>query len=214
MAHLSQRFCRLLQNISVHFTATAPTLWQTLQTAYQEPHRHYHTQQHLSECLQLFDTYHYLAKNPLAVEFALWFHDAVYQPQRFDNEQQSAIWAVTVLEQAEIAAPFIQQVYTLIMATAHQQAPQTEDEKLLIDIDLGILAAVPARFAQYQQQIRAEYEWVAEAIYQEKRNQVLTHLYNNGDIFYHADIKTALESSARINLQQNLNIGCTSNTTN
>ncbi len=204
MVHLSKRFCRLLQNISVNFTATAPALWQALQAAYQEPHRHYHTQQHLFECLQLFDTYHYLAKNPLAVEFALWFHDAVYQPQRFDNEQQSAIWAVTVLEQAEIAAPFIQQVYALIMATNHQQPPQTEDEKLLVDIDLGILAAAPARFAQYQQQIRAEYEWVAEMIYQEKRRQVLTHLYNNGDIFHHADIKTSLESSAQINLQQTI----------
>ena len=197
-----QQFYALLEELSVNLIITAPTLWHDLQTAYQQPHRHYHTLQHIAECLQLFDNYRHLAEQPLAVEFALWFHDAVYLPQRTENEQQSAIWATNVLQQGQVTAAITQQVYDLIIATTHHQPPQTNDEKLLVDIDLAILAAAPARFAEYQQQIRAEYAWVAENIYQQKRKEILIRLYNGGDIYHHPEIKVALELSACTNLQQ------------
>lgn len=196
-----QRFYRLLKNLSDNLTVSAATIWQGLQTAYQQPQRKYHTQQHISECLQLFDNYQHLAEQPEAVEFAIWFHDAIYQPQRADNEKQSADWAANVLKQAQITAALTQQIYDLIMATAHNQPPQTNDEKLLVDIDLAILAASPARFAEYQHQIRAEYAWVAENAYQQKRSEVLIRLYNNGDIYHHPEIKAALEPLACANLQ-------------
>lgn len=201
-----QRFCRLLSAVSGTLSATAPMIWQTLQTAYQQPHRYYHTAQHIGECLQLFDRYRHLAEQPLAVEFALWFHDAIYQPQRPDNEQQSAAWTVEVLRQAQVAKTVQQQVSALILATAHQQPPKTNDEALMLDIDLAILASAPDRFAEYQQQIRAEYAWVAEQIYQQKRQEILTRLYNHGNIYHHAEIKAALECPARMNLQHALTL--------
>jgi predicted metal-dependent HD superfamily phosphohydrolase len=196
-----QRFYHLLEKLSATLTETAPLIWQNLQTAYQQPQRKYHTQQHISECLQLFATCQLLATQPLAVEFALWFHDVVYDPHRNDNEQQSAVWASKVLQQGQVTETVTQQIYELIMATAHSQPPQTNDEKLLVDIDLAILAAAPARFAQYQQQIRAEYAWVAEPVYQQKRRQILTRLYNGGDIYHHPELKAALEASACANLR-------------
>jgi predicted metal-dependent HD superfamily phosphohydrolase len=197
-----QRFYHLLARLSAALSTNASLIWDDLQKAYQQPHRKYHTFQHINESLQLFDHYHHLAEQPLAVEFALWFHDTVYQPQESDNEQQSAIWATNILKQGQVSTILTQQIYDLIMATAHQQPAKTNDEKLLVDIDLAILAASPTRFAEYQQQIRAEYAWVAEAVYQQKRGEILTRLYNDGNIYHHPEIKAALETAARINLQQ------------
>ena len=61
-----------------------------LLAAYAEPQRHYHSTQHLAECLHGFETVRHLAQRPAEVALALWFHDAVYDVQRHDNEAQSA----------------------------------------------------------------------------------------------------------------------------
>lgn len=61
-----------------------------LLAAYAARGRHYHTQQHLAECLDLFDQVAHLAAHPGAAAIALWFHDAVYVPQARDNEARSA----------------------------------------------------------------------------------------------------------------------------
>src|SRR5262245_28096498 len=68
-------------------------LLEELTRRYSEPHRAYHTLQHLAEA---FDT---LAACGDRVErwdevlFALWFHDAIYDTRRHDNEERSADWA-------------------------------------------------------------------------------------------------------------------------
>ena len=68
----------------------AADLQQRLLTAWAEPQRHYHTLQHLSECLTHFETTHALAERPGEVAIALWFHDAIYDLKDKDNEQRSA----------------------------------------------------------------------------------------------------------------------------
>ena len=69
----------------------APAEWyERLRNAYTEPQRYYHTQQHIAECLREFDQARHFARQPAAAELALWFHDAVYDPSRGDNEEQSA----------------------------------------------------------------------------------------------------------------------------
>src|SRR5690242_9270349 len=64
--------------------------YEHLSAAYGAPQRHYHNQQHIAECLAEFDSARHLALEPAAVELALWFHDAVYNPKASDNEEQSA----------------------------------------------------------------------------------------------------------------------------
>lgn len=74
-------------------SATDESLYLQLVACYSEPHRHYHTVQHLTECLALLEAVEDQADRPAEVAIALWFHDAVYQPKRHDNEQKSADWA-------------------------------------------------------------------------------------------------------------------------
>ena len=57
---------------------------------YSEKQRAYHTLQHLYECLVLLDLIRADLKDAHAVELAIWFHDAVYDPQAKDNELKSA----------------------------------------------------------------------------------------------------------------------------
>ncbi|MDF0678595.1 MAG: hypothetical protein P0107_06055 [Nitrosomonas sp.] len=75
-------------------------LFNRLITAYDEPHRRYHSVQHLKECIAHFSDVLDLAFHPGEVEIALWFHDAIYDPRNKDNERRSAEWADQALHQA------------------------------------------------------------------------------------------------------------------
>src|SRR5215207_157618 len=70
-----------------------PAVFDELVARYSEPHRKYHTLQHLAECLAHFEAVRDLAEQPAEVEMALWFHDAIYDTQRHDNEEKSADWS-------------------------------------------------------------------------------------------------------------------------
>ena len=111
-------------------------LFGQLLAAWNEPQHHYHTQQHLHECLSQFELLRAAADHPAEIELALWFHDAVYDVQASDNEARSADWARSAMQAAAVGSEVIDRVSALILATCHQAEPQTSDEQLLLDIDL------------------------------------------------------------------------------
>lgn len=175
-------------------------LMQRLLTAWAEPQRHYHTTQHLRECLSLLEPALDLALHPGEVELALWFHDAVYDPKGKDNEARSADWACQALAQAGADAAVQQRVRALIMATCHDAEPVDADARLLVDIDLAILGAAPARFAEYEAQVRAEYRWVPSWLYRRKRNEVLAGFLKRPAIYGTERFRERFEGRARENL--------------
>ena len=77
-----------------------PALLDRLLASHAAPGRHYHTLQHLSECLTLFADVAHLAERPGEAAIALWFHDAIYVPRAPDNEARSAVWAAEALRAA------------------------------------------------------------------------------------------------------------------
>lgn len=179
-------------------------LREQLWAAYAKPQRRYHTQQHLLECLQLLEAVRHLTPEAAAITLALWFHDAIYELQGHDNEARSAAWAAQALREAGAPPERAEQVQRLVLATRHQALPQAEDEAWLVDIDLAILGAAPARFAEYEAQIRAEYAFVPEARFRAKRAEVLRGFLDRPFIYSSAHFRSELEARARANLRQAL----------
>ena len=185
--------------------AAAPAaLYEQLIARYAEPHRHYHTGQHLDECFAYFAEIGGLAAHPAEVELALWFHDAIYEPRRGDNEARSADWARQAALQAGINGEAAQRVYALVMATRHDAVPGGRDEEVLVDIDLSILGAPPARFDEYERQVRAEYGWVPEFLYRRKRREILEAFVARAAIYATAPMQARLEAAARANLARSI----------
>lgn len=178
-----------------------PGLYEQLLQAYSEPQRHYHTLQHLTECLQLCRNSAHLAQHAGEIDMALWFHDAVYDVHAHDNEARSADWAVTALQAAGVSSEIQTRVHALIMVTEHTAAPLAGDAALLVDIDLAILGDTPARFAEYEQQIRQEYAWVPQDVFMEKRHAVLQGFLGRPQIYSTAFFQQQREAQARSNVQ-------------
>jgi hypothetical protein len=132
--------------------ARAPAgLFEALAARYAEPHRAYHTLQHLQECFAALDPVAGEAEHLAEVRLALWFHDAIYDTHAHDNEEASARWASDSLAEGGADRAAAERVRALILATKHDALPAAGDAQLLVDIDLSILGASDARFVEYEE---------------------------------------------------------------
>ena len=179
-----------------------------LMTAWSEPHRHYHDQRHLRECLALWMRWREHSERPGEVAIALWFHDAIYDPRDGSNELNSAAWVARSLTRASADSDTVQRVHDLVMATQHGATPETApaapgsslDAQLLVDIDLSILGSPAERFGRYDQDVCKEYAWVTGFRYQEARAQVLQSFLDRPRLYHGGHAVALLEAQARINL--------------
>ncbi|MBN8418089.1 MAG: N-methyl-D-aspartate receptor NMDAR2C subunit [Verrucomicrobia bacterium] len=191
------RFETLWRRLSLRGDAS---VWHArLLECYAEPQRAYHTLQHLEECLLILDDAKAagLIAKPDLIEMALWFHDAVYDPQGDENEELSAQMAVEALGDH----PAVQEVARLILLTKSHQPGGGPDDAWIIDIDLAIFAQPMERVMEYERQIRAEYAWVPQAVYAEKRAEILRGFMEREHIYLTAWARERFESLARANLQ-------------
>jgi len=183
----------------------APARWyERLTAAYAEPRRYYHNQQHIADCLTEFDQARHLALQSAAVEFALWFHDAVYDPKAGDNEEQSAALAQRCLAEAGTSGSLAAAVARFVMATKSHDAGADSDAGLVVDVDLSILGQGESRFCQYEQQIRQEYAWVPQAVFASKRAEMLRRFLARDRIFATEWFRNKYERQARQNLEVSL----------
>lgn len=175
--------------------APAPHPVDELLARYDEPHRAYHTRAHLAECLARLDAARARAARPAEAECALWYHDAVYDPRAADNEARSADLAAAAMARAGMAPAAVARVRALVMATRHEappaagapgdgeDAPAAIDAALVVDADLGILAADAARFAEYERAVRVEYAWVPPELFRARRAAILETFLRRPRIF-------------------------------
>jgi predicted metal-dependent HD superfamily phosphohydrolase len=181
-----------------------PDLFAELERRYGEAQRRYHTLRHLQECFAALDDMRPAGGDTTAIELALWFHDAIYDVHRHDNEEQSAAWAASCLERAGVPRPTVDKVTALILATRHHAAGADPEACLLVDADLAILGAAPPRFREYERQIRAEYAHVPDDVFAHKRREILEDFLRRPALFATPAGRTRYEAQARINLSEAL----------
>jgi predicted metal-dependent HD superfamily phosphohydrolase len=184
---------------SLHLPADTHTC-AALIAAYGEPHRHYHTAQHIDQCLAELDLARPRAADPAEVEMALWFHDAVYDTHRTDNEQQSAAWAQRFLTTQGLEPARVQRIVEHILATRHTGIAGMADSQLTVDADLAILGAPADRYRDFESNVRKEYSWVPEPVFRDRRAEILQSFLDRPGIYHTAFFRERHEAAARANL--------------
>jgi predicted metal-dependent HD superfamily phosphohydrolase len=173
---------------------------QRLIERYREPHRHYHTLEHIENGLKTYRELHNGFRLS-GISFYAWvYHDAVYDSTASDNERQSAIvWMRDALllgftvDEAEKGVP-------LILATD----PSVEPISVLNDIDLAELGAEPERFHQNTFNIRKEYDWVSEEQWRTGRTAILRQFLQRPQLYITRAFQEKFTAQAIENLKSAL----------
>ncbi|MFY0407679.1 hypothetical protein [Solicola sp. PLA-1-18] len=175
------------------------TSWQLeLGRRWTEPHRRHHGIDHLREVLDALDV---LASDGLVFDRSLagdaaWFHDAIYDVRRDDNEERSASLARRL-----IGGDRGDRVADLVLVTkAHVLPPDDAEAVALSDADLAILGASPERYHEYAEDIRAEYAHVPLETFEERRARILEDLLDHPSLYASAQGRDRWEAAARENL--------------
>lgn len=186
-------------------TGPGDTLFGKLFEHYSEKGRAYHNLSHIKALLDISTTCKADIENYYAMFFAIWFHDAIYNTQATDNEEQSAELAVQELTRLGIAENTILQVEKMILATKlHRAEDLPYDGKLFLDFDLSILGREAAVYKEYSQAIRIEYAWVPGDLYRQGRRKVLNSFLQRERIYYADQLAEIFEARARQNMELEL----------
>jgi predicted metal-dependent HD superfamily phosphohydrolase len=174
--------------------------WKDLSARYSEPHRSYHTLRHVQHCLDEFEPVRPHAADALAVEMALWYHDAVYDTHARDNEERSAVMAEETAAGAGLPRDFARRVGDLIRVSTHKKSAADPDGRLFADVDLAILGQEPPAFAEYERQVREEYAWVPEPEFRSVRARILETFLDRFSVYATPMFVDKYEKQARVNL--------------
>lgn len=175
-----------------------------LVAAYGAPHRHYHTLEHLAECLALAEEWRGEFARADEACLALWAHDVVWSPALPDAEARSADWVQARMREGGLTNAAAGRVAGLVLATTHLAPAPSPDAALVQDIDLAVLGADPARFDRYDAAIRAEYAAVPDAAYRAGRREVLARFAGRTTVYSTPVARARFEAAARRNLARAL----------
>ena len=185
--------------VAAHLTEE---LREDLLARWSETHRKHHTVAHLHEML---DAIGLLAEAGIefdreAVELAAWFHDAIYEIGRDDNEDRSAELARELLA----SSPIREEVARLVMVTkTHNVDNDDVNGAVLSDADLSVLGSEPLRYRTYAAAVREEYADVPDEVFKPVRAQVLSSLLD-GRLFHTAAGRERWEERARRNIAEEI----------
>jgi predicted metal-dependent HD superfamily phosphohydrolase len=202
MSTLLTRFPPLLDN-----HPDAPGLCVELLDRWGEPHRVYHSTEHLRTMLAHLDELGGHSADPVAVELATWFHDAVYDPAADDNEERSAQLAEERLPAVDCPPERTAETARLVRLTAtHAPAAGDTNGEAVCDADLAVLAAGPEEYAHYAAAVRREYATVPTPAFRAGRAAVLRQLLALPSLYRTPYGAEHWETAARHNLRAELEL--------
>jgi predicted metal-dependent HD superfamily phosphohydrolase len=204
LAALQASWVQLLAGYGVSPEVGYP-VFDRLVAAYSEPHRYYHNLEHLSEMFRVAGRLSDFAGDRSAIQLAIWFHDAVYDPKAKDNEERSAALAIELLQPLGVLESVLDHVKAMILETAHVDSDKVDaDTAVLLDADLAILSAEERRYARYAADIRQEYAWVEERAYRDGRSRVLEGFLARSRICRTERMHRTADVAARENMRKEI----------
>ena len=195
---LKNKFRALCQKFSKD-EALITVLWQEIEITHSQSTRYYHNLKHLEHIYKELEVFEI---TPL-LEFAIFYHDIVYDAKRNDNEQQSALVARERLEQLTVPQKLNEQIFQLIVETKMHNA-SSEENKLFLDADLSILGSQEKNYNKYIQNVRKEYAIYNDTTYFTGRKKVLEMFLEKERIYESEHFYDLYENKARKNLEQEL----------
>lgn len=167
---------------------------------YSDTQRHYHNLEHIRAMLQ--DLYSTTARyENSTLHRAIWWHDAIYDSTRADNEERSAELATQTLTAWRVSPTEIARVAALIQLTKRHEVPPNDSmAQALVDLDLQILASRPEKYDLYAVNVRAEYGWVPDPDYARGRSDFLKRMLSREQIF----AEYTLDVASRTNMAREL----------
>ena len=151
-------------------------MYRDVVTRYGEPHRHYHTLEHIAEVLAVVDE----LDGGVEVEWAAWLHDVIYDVRAADSEARSAGYAGEVLSHLRAPDDVVNEVQRLIeLSATHEVVGGDRHGAVLVEADLAILSSEPERYDRYVRDVRAEYAHVDDESWRAGRRAVLESLRQN-----------------------------------
>ncbi len=189
----------------MRFVDAFPDLIDGLRARYGEAHRAYHTWAHVEALLTGFETVGWA--DPAAVEIALYYHDAVYQPLSASNEADSAALMRDELKD-RVRTVDIGYADAIILATANHRVPETASPDLagdiayFLDLDLSILGAPTEKFDLYDRQIRKEFAAIPDEVFLPRRRVVMAGFLERERLFLTDRFNDIYDAPARANLSR------------
>jgi predicted metal-dependent HD superfamily phosphohydrolase len=178
-----------------------------LRMRYGEAHRRYHVWAHIETLFKLMEWRQADLYNREAIEIAILFHDAIYEPGEEDNEKRSAGLMQGMLSKT-VAPVTLQAAHAMILATEkHVLAddmvdPLRSDCAYFLDMDLAVLGSAPEVFEAFDLAIREEFAEFSDEDYREGRRAALESFLKRKTIYLTQPFHDAFEAQARINLEQ------------
>lgn len=175
-----------------------------------EPHRAYHTADHLTELLQALDDIAHageiVGRQVTLARTAGWFHDAVYDPSAVGgaNEAASADLAVRDLAALGVGRQDVEAVRDLVLGSERHLLSEEPMSAAFHDADLWILSAPAGRYAEYTVQVRQEYAAVPDLAFRTGRAAILQPLAERDFIYATGWARSHWEDRARRNLTREL----------
>ncbi len=177
-------------------------LWLDIKNGYSKKNRAYHNLSHIKSMFGELKGFESQINDLPVLQFAIWYHDLVYNAMRKDNEKKSADQACKVMTQLGIPKKRVDRTYHLIMITKSHEldADDDTDAQFMVDFDLEVLSRSWSAYELYTQQIRKEYWMYPSPMYRKGRREAMKHFLNREFIYQTEVYRSEKEAIARANI--------------
>lgn len=180
--------------------------WLELEDLYNSNKRHYHNLIHLENLYHQLKSVKNIIEDWDCTLFTLFYHDAIYNTLKTDNEEKSADLARKRLSDTNFTKKQIERCCQHILATKSHGQSSDNDCNLFTDADLVILTSDWEEYLIYSQQIRKEYSIYPNLIYKSGRKKVLKQLLGLEQLYKTTHFSSLYEEKARQNLKRELDL--------